>query len=172
MSMFTRVGDFAHDKLLHGSTQSALSHISSGIGGGAIYGVGSSLYTGNDTLLGGAISGGIQGGLLGAGTRYGSMMYAKGVANHIMNTTDSSGKVFAGVKESLVRDVSNFKFGHFVNANNNNVHANYWHPDASTFKQVPFQNYNPRFSQPDDLTNKVRATKFETNEEQGFKSYF
>lgn len=151
MSTFTKAGNFIHDQLLNGVGTSAMSHISAGAGLGAIYGGGSSVVTGNDSFVGGIMNGAMQGAVLGAGSKYASMQYAKGVANFVQNTVDPATKqVFSGVKESLVKDVSNFKFGHFTAPNSNNVHANYWHPDASVFKQTPFGEYNPRFTPPTD----------------------
>ena len=151
MSTFTKAGNYLHDQLLNGVGTSAMSHISAGAGLGAFVGGGSALATGNDSFIGGAMGGAMQGAVLGAGSRYASMQYAKGVANFVQNTVDPATKqVFGGVKESLVKDVSNFKFGHFTTPNTNNIHANYWHPDASVFKQTPFEEYNPRFTAPAD----------------------
>ena len=161
MSTFTRAGNFLHDKLLNGAGSSMMSHIGSGVGVGGIFGAGSAMVNGNDSLLGGAVSGGMQGAMLGVGSKFASAQYAKGVANHIMNTVDpKTGQVFAGVKESMVRDVGNFKFGHFVASNNNNVHANYWHPDANIFKQVDFKAYNPRYTTAPNAKENTNGSSF------------
>ena len=158
MSTFTKAGNYLHDQLLNGVGTSAMSHISAGAGLGAFAGGASALTTGNDSLIGGIAGGAMQGALVGAGSKYASMQYAKGVSNFVKNTVDpSTGQVFSGVKESLVKDVSNFKFGHFTAPNTNNVHANYWHPDANIFKQTPFGEYNPRFTPPAD-GSKVTST--------------
>ena len=149
MSTFTKAGNYLHDQLLNGVGTSAMSHISAGAGLGAFVGGGSALATGNDSVMGGIMGGAVQGAVLGAGSKYASMQYAKGVANFVQNTIDTTTKqVFSGVKESTLTNVSNFKFGHFVRPNNNNVHANYWGNDSSAYKQTPFQQYNPRFTDP------------------------
>ena len=171
MSTFTKAGNFLHDQLLNGVGTSAMSHISSGAGLGAVYGAGSSVVTGDQGFFGGMISGAAQGAVLGAGSKYASMQYAKGVANFVQNTVDPATKqVFSGVKESLVKDVSNFKFGHFTAPNTNNIHANYWHPDANVFKQTPFGEYNPRFTPPAD-GSKVRRTGIEMDPSGQFINY-
>ena len=149
MSTFTKAGNYLHDQLLNGAGNSAMSHITSGAGLGAVYGGGSAMLTGNDSFFGGITSGAMQGAALGAGSKYASMKYAQGVANFVKNTVDPNTKqVFAGVQESLVKDVSKFKFGHFSDPNKNNIHANYWHADSKIFKQAPFEEYNPRFTPP------------------------
>ena len=149
MSTFTKAGNYLHDQLLNGVGTSAMSHISAGAGLGAFVGGGSALATGNDSVMGGITSGAMQGAALGAGSKYASMKYAQGVANFVKNTVDPNTKqVFAGVQESLVKDVSKFKFGHFSDPNKNNIHANYWHADSKIFKQAPFEEYNPRFTPP------------------------
>lgn len=171
MSTFTKAGNYLHDQLLNGVGTSAMSHISAGAGLGAFVGGGSALATGNDSVMGGIMGGAVQGAVLGAGSKYASMQYAKGVANFVQNTVDPATKqVFSGVKESLVKDVSNFKFGHFTAANTNNIHANYWHPDANVFKQTPFGEYNPRFTPPAD-GSKVRRTGIEMDPSGQFMNY-
>ena len=171
MSTFTKAGNFLHDQLLNGVGTSAMSHISAGAGLGAFVGGGSALATGNDSVMGGIMGGAVQGAVLGAGSKYASMQYAKGVANFVQNTVDPATKqVFSGVKESLVKDVSNFKFGHFTAPNTNNIHANYWHPDANVFKQTPFGEYNPRFTPPAD-GSKVRRTGIEMDPSGQFINY-
>ena len=160
MSTFTKAGNFLHDQLLNGVGTSAMSHISSGAGLGAVYGAGSSVVTGDQGFFGGMISGAAQGAVLGAGSKYASMQYAKGVANFVQNTIDPTTKqVFSGVKESTLTNVSNFKFGHFVAPNTNNIHANYWHPDSHIFKQTPFEEYNPRFTPPADGSKVVSKSR-------------
>ena len=160
-----------YDQLLNGVGTSAMSHISAGAGLGAFVGGGSALATGNDSVMGGIMGGAVQGAVLGAGSKYASMQYAKGVANFVQNTVDPATKqVFSGVKESLVKDVSNFKFGHFTAPNTNNIHANYWHPDANVFKQTPFGEYNPRFTPPAD-GSKVRRTGIEMDPSGQFINY-
>lgn len=172
MSTFTKAGNYLHDQLLNGAGASAMSHIGSGAGLGAVVGGGSSLVTGNDSFFGGVTGGAMQGAALGAGSKFASMKYAQGVANHIHNTVDPSTKqVFAGVKQSMVRDVSNFKFGHFVAPNTNNVHANYWHPDATVFKQADFTQYEPRFSAPTDGSKKISTGKPEVDPSGAFLTY-
>lgn len=149
MATFTKASNFLHDSLLQGAGTSAVGHISSGAVAGAAWGAGSALATGNDTLIGGTLSGAATGAMLGAGTRYASMQYAKGVSNFITNTVDkNTGRMFANVKSSNLEDVGNFKFGHFVRPNNNNVHSNYWGNDSTVYKQTPFQQYNPRYTDP------------------------
>ena len=171
MSTFTKAGNFLHDQLLNGVGTSAMSHISAGAGLGAFVGGGSALATGNDSVMGGIMGGAVQGAVLGAGSKYASMQYAKGVANFVQNTVDPATKqVFSGVKESLVKDVSNFKFGQFTAPNTNNIHANYWHPDANVFKQTPFGEYNPRFTPPAD-GSKVRRTGIEMDPSGQFINY-
>ena len=171
MSTFTKAGNYLHDQLLNGVGTSAMSHISAGAGLGAFVGGASALATGNDSVMGGVMGGAVQGAVLGAGSKYASMQYAKGVANFVQNTVDPATKqVFSGVKESLVKDVSNFKFGHFTAPNTNNIHANYWHPDASVFKQTPFGEYNPRFTPPAD-GSKVRRTGIEMDPSGQFINY-
>ena len=171
MSTFTKAGNYLHDQLLNGVGTSAMSHISSGAGLGAFVGGASALATGNDSIMGGITGGAVQGAVLGAGSKYASMQYAKGVANFVQNTVDPTTKqVFSGVKESLVKDVGNFKFGHFTAPNTNNVHANYWHPDANIFKQTPFEEYNPRFSAPAD-GSKVARTGVEMDPSGQFINY-
>ena len=163
MGTFTKAGNYLHNQLLNGVGTSAMSHISSGAGLGAVYGAGSSVVTGDQGFFGGMISGAAQGAALGAGSKYASMKYAQGVANHIQNTVNpATGQVFAGVKESMVSNVSNFKFGHFVSPNTNNVHANYWHPDSKIFKQTPFQEYNPRYTPPSN-GSKVASRRSEVD---------
>ena len=160
MSTFTKAGNFLHDQLLNGVGTSAMSHISSGAGLGAVYGAGSSVVTGDQGFFGGMISGAAQGAVLGAGSKYASMQYAKGVANFVQNTIDPTTKqVFSGVKESTLTNVSNFKFGHFVAPNTNNIHANYWHPDSHIFKQTPFEEYKPRFTPPADGSKVVSKSR-------------
>ena len=171
MSTFTKAGNYLHDQLLNGVGTSAMSHISAGAGLGAFVGGGSALATGNDSVMGGIMGGAVQGAVLGAGSKYASMQYAKGVANFVQNTVDPATKqVFSGVKESLVKDVSNFKFGHFTAPNTNNIHANYWHPDANVFKQTPFGEYNPRFTPLAD-GSKVRRTGIEMDPSGQFINY-
>ena len=171
MSTFTKAGNYLHDQLLNGVGTSAMSYISVGAGLGAFVGGGSALATGNDSVMGGIMGGAVQGAVLGAGSKYASMQYAKGVANFVQNTVDPATKqVFSGVKESLVKDVSNFKFGHFTAPNTNNIHANYWHPDANVFKQTPFGEYNPRFTPPAD-GSKVRRTGIEMDPSGQFINY-
>ena len=171
MSTFTKAGNYLHAQLLNGVGTSAMSHISAGAGLGAFVGGGSALATGNDSLMGGIMGGAMQGAVLGAGSKYAGMQYAKGVANFVQNTVDPATKqVFSGVKESLVKDVSNFKFGHFTAPNTNNIHANYWHPDANVFKQTPFGEYNPRFTPPAD-GSKVRRTGIEMDPSGQFINY-
>ena len=166
MSTFTKAGNYLHDQLLNGVGTSAMSHISAGAGLGAFVGGGSALATGNDSVMGGIMGGAVQGAVLGAGSKYASMQYAKGVANFVQNTVDPATKqVFSGVKE-----VSNFKFGHFTAPNTNNIHANYWHPDANVFKQTPFGEYNPRFTPPAD-GSKVRRTGIEMDPSGQFINY-
>ena len=149
MSTFTKAGNYLHDQLLNGVGTRAMSHISSGAGLGAVYGAGSSVVTGDQGFFSGMLSGAAQGATLGAGSKYASMKYAHGVANFVKNTVDPNTKqVFAGVQESLVKDVSKFKFGHFSDPNKNNIHANYWHADSKIFKQAQFEEYNPRFTPP------------------------
>lgn len=146
MSMFTNVGNYAHGALLNGAGLSALNHISSGAGIGAGLGALNAVATGNDSILGGAMSGAAAGAIMGGGTRFASMKYASGVNSFINNTVDASGKVFAGTKQSMVQDISNFKFGHFTRPGNSGEHANYWHPDSAALRSTRFQNYNPSFT--------------------------
>ena len=73
MSMFTKVGNYAHGALLNGSGLSAMNHISSGAGIGAGLGALNAVATGDDTMFGGAVSGALTGAALGAGTRFESM---------------------------------------------------------------------------------------------------
>ncbi len=149
MSTFTKASNFLHDQLLTGAGTNAMGHIGSGAAAGAAIGAGASLMTGNDTLLGGTLSGAAKGALLGAGTRYASMQYAKGVSNFIGNTVDrTTGKMFNNVQQSTVEEIGKFKFGHFVRPNTNNVHASYWDVNSTAYKQTPFQQYNPRFTDP------------------------
>lgn len=149
MSSFTKASNYLHDQLLTGAGASAMSHIGTGATAGAAIGAGSALMTGNNTLLGGTFSGAAQGAMLGAGTRYASMQYAKGVSNFISNTVDTStGKMLNNVQQSTVEEIGKFKFGHFVRPDTNNVHANYWNVNSTAYKQTPFQHYNPRFSDP------------------------
>lgn len=155
MSMFTNVGNYAHNALLTGAGMGAMSHISAGVGIGAGLGAVNALVTGNDTMIGGAISGAATGGLLGAGTRFGSMKYAAGMNSFINSTTDITGKVFAGTKASTIQDVSNFKFGHFTRSDAQNTHANYWHPDSTNLKGTRFQHYDPRYTPAMNPTNQV-----------------
>ena len=160
MSTFTKAGNYLHDHLLNGVGTSAMSHISAGAGLGAVYGAGSSVVTGDQGFFGGMISGAAQGAALGAGSKYASMKYAQGVANFVKNTVDPNTKqVFAGVQESLAENVSKFKFGHFTAPNTNNIHANYWHPDANVFKQTPFGEYDPRFTPPADGSKVVSKSR-------------
>ena len=125
--------------------------MSVGAGTGAALGVANSFITGNDTIMGGAISGGIAGGILGAGSRYASMKYTAGVSSFINSTVDkTSGKVFAGTRESLIHNDANFKFSHFARASNTKMHSNFLHPDSKGLKTVNFQAYNPMFTAADN----------------------
>lgn len=146
MSMFTKVGDFAHSSLLNGASLSALNQISSGAGIGAGLGAVNSMMTGQSSMIDGAMSGAVTGAALGAVGRYASMKYASGLNSFINSTTDASGKVFAGTKQSMVQDISNFKFSHFSRADAQSTHANYWHPDSAALKTTRFQDYKPQYS--------------------------
>lgn len=155
MSMFTKVGDFAHSSLLNGAGLSALNHISSGAGVGAGLGAVNSMMTGQSSIMDGAVSGAVTGAALGAAGRYASMKYASGLNSFVNSTTDASGKVFAGTKKSMVDGVSNFKFSHFSRADAQGTHANYWHPDYSALKSTRFQDYKPQYTPPVNPTKKT-----------------
>ncbi len=151
--MFSKAGNILHDQLTTGAAYSASAHMSTGavVGGGL--GLGSSLYNG-DSVIGGTLSGATTGAMLGGVSRYASMKYAQGVANHILNTTTPvvGSPLNSKVAVSTLSDVSNFRFGHFTQQNNNNVHANFWAPDSPAKKgeimmnQIDFQLYNPRYT--------------------------
>lgn len=150
--MFTKVGNYAHNALLNGSGLSASNQITSGAGIGAGLGAVNALVTGESSMWDGAISGGVTGAALGAGMRYASMKYASGMNSFINSTTDASGKVFNGIKQSQVENISNFKFSHFGRPDSANTHANYWHPDSAALKSTRFQHYNPQFTPPTNPT--------------------
>ena len=153
MNMFSKAGNILHDQLTTGAAYSASAHMSTGtvVGGGL--GLGSSLYNG-DPVIGGTLSGAATGAMLGGVSRYSSMKYAQGVANHILNTTTPvvGSPLNSKVAVSTLSDVSNFRFGHFTQQNNNNVHANFWAPDSPAKKgeimmsQIDYQLYDPRFT--------------------------
>ena len=153
MSMFSKVGNVLHDQLMTGAAYSAASHMSTGTTIGAGLGLGSALYNG-DPVIGGTLSGAATGAMLGGVSRYSSMKYAQGVANHILNTTVpvTGAPLDSKVAISTLSDVSNFRFGHFTQQNNNNVHANFWAPDSPAKKgermmsQIDYQLYDPRFT--------------------------
>ena len=158
MSMFTKVGDFAHSSLLNGAGLSAMNQISSGAGVGAGLGAVNSMMTGQSSIMDGAISGAVTGAAFGAVGRYASMKYASGLNSFINSTTDASGRVFAGTKQSMVDDVSNFKFSHFSRSDTKGTHANYWHPDSTALKSTRFQDYKPQYSPAVNPTGRVSTS--------------
>lgn len=143
MSMFTKVGDFAHGALLNSAGMGAMGNISQGAGIGAGVGAVNALVTGNDSILGGAISGGVMGGIGGAGMRYGGMKYAAGMESFINSTKSASGSVYAGTKQNLGTDITKFKFSNFTTPNNTGAHANFMTPDIAALTRTKFQNYDP-----------------------------
>ena len=107
-----------------------------------------------DSIVSGGISGAVTGALGGAVSRYTGMKYAQGVSNHILNTTVpvTGAPLNSKVAVSTLSDVSNFRFGHFTQQNNKNVHANFWAPDSPAnkgevmMKDIAFDLYNPRYT--------------------------
>jgi hypothetical protein len=68
--MYTTVGNSLHGMFLNGAGMGAMSHIGSGAGIGAGLGAVNAMVTGNDTMIGGGMSGAVTGAMLGAGTRF------------------------------------------------------------------------------------------------------
>ena len=157
MSMFTKVGDFAHGALINSAGMGAMANISQGIGAGAGLGAVNALVTGNDTLIGGAMSGGIMGGIGGAGMRYGGMKYAAGMESFINSTKSSSGSIYSGTKQQIGGDITKFKFSHFTTPSQTNSHANFMKPDKAALMKTQFQNYDPSLS-PSANPSKVAST--------------
>lgn len=140
-SWTSKVGNFAHDSLITGSTYSAASHIGAGAAAGAVYGGGEGLYNGTG-MFDGAMNRAATGALVGAGTRYASAKYGEGafrstVANHVGYTIPELTKRNKGLSASS----HNFSVSNFTQSQN----SSYWTPNDTVNNNLLSQSFMSRY---------------------------
>lgn len=140
-SWTNKIGDFAHNSLLTGSTYGAINHIGAGAAAGAAYGAGDALYNGG-SMTSGAFDGAKKGALLGAGSRYASAKYGEGAfrstfANHMGYSTAELAKRNKGLSASS----HNFSVSNFTQAKN----TSYWNADETVGNHVMSESFMSKY---------------------------